>query len=181
MEEARRRAALWATSPTESSLCRYLDTPCFRGTFIASTYNLLQQTVLMAGWWVAAARLPLLPCCQSILNTIVGCLALAFAWGLLVLRSYMIFHDAGHGSFYQGFRGAKILNWLTLQLSAIMCGTPTDWNVGHQLHHANIGNLGQNDYDWGETIFHTGAQYLRLPTWRQKMWKVSSSAHTAQP
>lgn len=165
MEEAVQRADQWKASRSEHALCRYLDTPYFRGSFLGSSWTLLQTTALMLMWWYAAASF-------SGSAGIVGCVGFAVAWALLVLRSYMIFHDAGHGSFFQGFPGAKRLNWATLQLSAVMCGTPTDWNVGHQLHHANVGNLGQDDYDWGETIFLTAAQYLRLPKWKQAMWKV---------
>jgi len=143
------------------SLCSYLDTKSFRGTALRSASVLLQQTALMAGWWLVAPRA----------ESTAACVAAVVAWGLLVLRAYMIFHDCGHGSFFQGFPGAKTINWLTLHVSAMMCGTPTDWNVGHQLHHANVGNLDQDDYDWGETIFHTAAQYQALPPGKQAAWK----------
>ena len=146
-------------------LCSHLDRREFRGTFLRSSVVLLQTVGLSAGWWLLAAA-------HGPEAGFLGKLALGFAWGLLVLRSYMIFHDCGHGSFYQGFRGAKPLNFLTMHLSAMLCGTPTDWNAGHQLHHANVGNMGQNDYDWGETIFHTAAAYVKLPAWQQRLWKV---------
>jgi len=61
---------------------------------------------------------------------------------------------------------------MALHLTSVMCGTPTDWNVGHALHHANVGNLGQDDYDWAETIFNLGSQYVKLPAWKQRMWKI---------
>jgi len=60
-----------------------------------------------------------------------------------------------------------------LHFSACLCGTPTDWNVGHQLHHANVGNTNQDDYDWAETVFHTAAGYMRLPKWKRTLWKVA--------
>ena len=68
-------------------------------------------------------------------------LLVLLAGGLLV-RVFIIFHDCGHGSFFQGSKFNQTLNWMTLHLSSFMCGTPTDWNVGHALHHANVGNLG---------------------------------------
>ena len=146
----------------EQSLCSYLDTKSFRGTPLRSASVLAQQVGLMAGWWWLAART----------TGCAACVAMTVGWGLLVLRAYMIFHDCGHGSFFQGFRGSKTVNWLSLHASAAMCGTPTDWNVGHQLHHANVGNLGQDDYDWGETVFHTASQYAALPPGKQRLWKV---------
>ena len=152
---------------SEQTLCKYLDTPQWRGSPAKSAWCLLQTMGLMIGTWWAASKLAAAPD---------GALALRLAfgtmWGLLVLRSYMIFHDCGHGSFFQGFAGARSWNWLTLHVSAVMCGTPTDWNVGHQLHHANVGNMGQDDYDWGETIFHTSSKFVKLPAWQQRLWKT---------
>ena len=37
---------------------------------------------------------------------------------------------------------------------------------------ANVGNLGQDDYDWGETIFHTASKFVALPAWQQRAWKA---------
>jgi len=147
-------------------LCRYLDRPTHRGSGARSLWVLVQTVGLMAGWWWCAAQR------AASCPTPFGSCAMALAWGLLVLRSYMIFHDCGHQSFFQQFPGAKLANWLTLHLSAVLCGTPTDWNVGHQLHHANVGNTGQDDYDWGETVFHTAAQFARLSPTKQRLWKV---------
>lgn len=145
-------------------LCTYLDTPMFRGSGIQSACVLFQQIGCMSLLlWTS------LVLSSSAYTFHSACIVL---WGLLVLRSYMIFHDCGHGSFFQGFMYAKTLNWITLHLTAIMCGTPTNWNIGHQLHHAHIGNIGQSDYDWGETIFHTSAQFQNLSRKKQLMWRA---------
>ena len=148
---------------TEESLCSYLDKPAFRGSFGRSLSTLVQTLALMGTWWLIAPGIAS-PTARALLSV---------AWGLLVLRSYMIFHDCGHKSFFQGGARMQQLNWATLQLTAVLCGTPTDWNVGHQLHHANVGNLGQDEYDWGETIFHTASQFVALPRWKQRLWKVA--------
>jgi omega-6 fatty acid desaturase (delta-12 desaturase) len=153
-----------APAVDEKTLCQFLDRKEFRGSPLRSAWTLVQTLGLQVAWWVLAAQYG--PSAGPLSYA-----ALGLAWGLTVLRSYMIFHDCGHGSFFQGFPGAKAVNWATLHLSATMCGTPTDWNVGHALHHLNIGNLGQDDYDWGETIFHTAAQYVKLPPAQQAMWK----------
>ena len=87
----------------------------------------------------------------------------AFLWGGAVLRSFMIFHDAGHGSFVRGSQFSRWLNWVAKHVFAAGCATPTDWGVGHRLHHMNMGNAAQDSYDWGETIFHTVAQYRAMP------------------
>ena len=154
-----------AVALSEKELCKYLDSKEFRGTMWRSIWCLLQNLLPMIAWWFMAAR------CATPEAHAATRFACGTAWGLLVLRSYMIFHDCGHGSFFQGFKGARTANWVTLQVSAVLCGTP-DWNVGHQLHHANVGNTGQDDYDWGETIFHTADKFVRLPSWQQKIWKA---------
>jgi len=146
----------------EDEMCTFLDQPRFRGTPLRSISTLLQTISLMVAWWWLAIRV------ERMMTTIV----LGIVWGMLVLRSYMIFHDCGHGSFFQGSDTAKRFNWLTLHVSAVMCATPTDWNVGHKLHHANVGKTGQDDYDWGETIFHTSSQFVSLPHWKQRLWCI---------
>ena len=151
-------------APDEKALCRFLDSPSWRGSPLQSVSCLFQTVGLMVGWWFLAASLAEAP-------PVARC-ALAVFWALLVLRSYMIFHDCGHGSFFQGFKQARWCNWITLHVSAVMCGTPTDWNVGHQLHHANVGNIGQDDYDWGETIFHTASKFVQLPKGKQRFLKA---------
>lgn len=164
MNEMELRAAEWLANPCEKTLSRYLDTPKFRGNGYRSSATLLLTLGGFAAWWaIADLYAPQLG--------LGFCVGLSVIWALFVLRSYMIFHDCGHRSFYQGFRGAKAANWATLHLSATLCGTPTDWTVGHQLHHANVGNLGQSDYDWGETIFHTSTQFLQQPKWKQAVWR----------
>lgn len=81
-------------------------------------------------------------------------------WAGAVLRSFMIFHDAGHGSYVQtGTATGRFLNTAFKYVFSTCCGTPTDWNVGHKLHHLHVGNMDQDHYDWGETIFHTRQQF----------------------
>lgn len=147
---------------SETNLCQYLNTPHFRGSFGRSALVLLETVALTGAWWLFAGMT------ASWLGNGAKTV-LAVCWALIVLRSFMIFHDCGHGSFFQGFTGAKSLNWVALHISSVLCGTPTDWNVGHQLHHANVGNIEQDDYDWCETIFHTAAQYVAYPLWKQRL------------
>jgi len=163
--EERSHKELFASGDDKQrTLCKYLDLPQHRGSPLQSLWCLVQTLLPMVAWWPLSARYA---GADETPLPVRG--AFLVAWGLLVLRSYMIFHDCGHGSFVQGFRDAKTYNWLCLHLSAAMCGTPTDWNVGHALHHANVGNMAQDDYDWAETIFHTAEGYMRLPGWKRRL------------
>lgn len=149
----------------DEELCSYLDTPAFRGSPLRSAWTLLQTAIIEVAWWTLAASVA-----PSAGHAVMA--ALLVFHGFMMLRITIIFHDCGHGSFFQGFKHAKHVNWLAHHLSAAGCGTPTDWSIGHTLHHANVGNLGQSDYDWGETIYHTAASYLSKPLWQRRAWKV---------
>ena len=92
-------------------LSEYLSDASFKGTRGASARVLAQQVVLMTLAVHAAVAMPV---------------ATTALWALLVLRAYMIFHDCGHRSFFQGFSGAAWWNWIALHVSAVICGTPTD-------------------------------------------------------
>ncbi len=59
------------------------------------------------------------------------------ASGLLV-RVFIIFHDCGHGSFFQ----SRKLNTIVGKLCGIMAFTPYNgWTDNHQIHHQTVGNL----------------------------------------
>jgi len=59
------------------------------------------------------------------------------ASGLLV-RVFIIFHDCGHGSFFQ----SKKLNTVVGKICGIMAFTPyVGWTDNHRIHHQTVGNL----------------------------------------
>ncbi len=56
----------------------------------------------------------------------------------LQLRTFIIFHDCGHGSFFK----SRQLNSLVGIITGIICFTPyQDWWHLHAMHHATSGNL----------------------------------------
>jgi len=164
--EHQEAAAATTRAYTDQELCRYLDKPENRGSPRQSAWHLCQTLVAIVAWWWFAT--------QAVSFPTIGRVVLSVVWGLLVVRSFMVFHDCGHGSFFQGPHGSllRYANWVTLHFTSFLCGTPTDWNVGHSLHHASVGNTGQDDYDWAETIFHLRSSYVKLPPWKQRAWKV---------
>lgn len=147
------------------SVYKYLENPFFYGNLYKSTYVLLETLLLMYIW---------IHCAINYLNYfgIISKSVFTILWSLLSIRSFIIFHDCGHGSFYQKFKHSQLCNWVTMHVASVMCSTPTDWNVGHRLHHNNIGKLDQTDYDWGETIFHTADEFLKLNKYKQLGWRI---------
>ncbi len=80
------------------------------------------------------------------------------------VRIFILFHDAGHGSFFQSRRANRILGYIT----GILTFTPFEqWTSSHARHHATVGDLdrrGQGDV-WTMTV-----EEYREATWWQRLY-----------
>jgi len=145
----------------------YLNDPKFKGTYILSYYYLSKTIFFFILWSLLIFKYTSFNYRIIIIDSL-----FSLFWGMLVIRSFILFHDCGHGSFIQNIKNHKLHNWICLNITSILCSTPSDWNIGHKLHHNNIGKLGQNDYDWGETIFHTKEQYIQKSGFERKIIRI---------
>ncbi len=69
------------------------------------------------------------------------------AAGLLV-RTFIIMHDCGHGSFFRSRRANEIVGWVT----GVLTMTPfAQWRKDHALHHAASGDLDRRGHGDIET------------------------------
>ena len=85
------------------------------------------------------------------------------AAGLLV-RTFIIMHDCGHGSFFKSRRANEIFGWIT----GVMTLTPfAQWRKDHALHHAASGDLDRRGHGDIDTI--TVKEYLAMPAKRRLM------------
>ena len=76
-------------------------------------------------------------------------LALAPLAGLLLLRTFIIQHDCGHGAFFRKRTG----NDWTGRALGVLTFTPYDcWSRSHTLHHANTGNLDARGFGDVDTL-----------------------------
>ena len=76
------------------------------------------------------------------------------AAGLLV-RTFIIMHDCGHGSFFKSRRANEIIGWIT----GVLTLTPfAQWRKDHALHHASAGDLDRRGHGDIETI--TAKEYF---------------------
>jgi omega-6 fatty acid desaturase (delta-12 desaturase) len=90
-------------------------------------------------------------------------LALAVPAAGLLVRIFIFFHDAGHGSFFASRRANTILGYVT----GILTFTPFhDWTHAHALHHASAGNLDRRGT--GDIWTMTVSEYLAAP-WHQRL------------
>ena len=94
-------------------------------------------------------------------------LILAIPAAGLVVRSFMIQHDCGHGSFFKSRLANNCLGfWL-----GILTLTPYGhWRRNHSLHHASSGNLDRRGH--GDLRTFTVKEYLALPLWGRFAYRV---------
>lgn len=90
-------------------------------------------------------------------------LVLAPLAGLLLLRTFIIQHDCGHGAFLAKRAGN---DWIGRALG-VLTFTPYDcWRRSHTLHHANTGNLDARGFGDVDTLtvreFHSRSRLQRL-------------------
>ena len=89
-------------------------------------------------------------------------------FGLLNIKTFMIFHDCGHNS----YTPSKKLNYIIGLLLSGFVSHPFFWNYNHNTHHNVNGNI-ENTYKYvfNETIFHTTKQYKSLSSTSQYLYK----------
>jgi omega-6 fatty acid desaturase (delta-12 desaturase) len=80
------------------------------------------------------------------------------------VRIFILFHDAGHGSFFASRQANRILGYI----SGILTFTPYEqWTSSHARHHATVGNLdkrGKGDV-WTMTV-----EEYRAANWWQRLY-----------
>jgi omega-6 fatty acid desaturase (delta-12 desaturase) len=87
-------------------------------------------------------------------------LALAVVAAAFLVRIFIFFHDAGHGSFFGSPRANAVLGYI----SGILTFTPYhSWRRSHALHHATAGNLDRRGVGdvWTMTVEEYQAAPLR--------------------
>jgi len=91
-------------------------------------------------------------------------LALALPAAGLTIRTFIIMHDCGHGSFLPSRTWNDIVGWVT----GILTATPySHWRREHAIHHATSGHLEQRGT--GDINTLTVREYLSAK-WAQRTW-----------
>ncbi|MBN2388401.1 MAG: fatty acid desaturase [Anaerolineales bacterium] len=89
-------------------------------------------------------------------------LALALPTAGFMVRTFIIFHDCGHGSFFASKKANTVVGILT----GILTFTPwTRWWHDHAIHHATSGDLDRRGV--GDVYTMTVAEYLAAPRWKK--------------
>ena len=89
-------------------------------------------------------------------------LLLAIPTAGFMVRTFIIFHDCGHGSFFKSRSGNDIMGFIT----GILTLTPYyEWRHTHAVHHATAGDLDRRGT--GDVLTLTIAEYKALPWWKK--------------
>ncbi len=92
---------------------------------------------------------------------------LAVLAGGLMIRTFIIFHDCGHGSFFRTHRGNSICGFVC----GVLTFTPYyRWRWEHARHHATSGNLERRGI--GDVWTLTVQEYLDAPRWKRIAYRV---------
>ena len=96
------------------------------------------------------------------LTLLIGVLAAGFS-----TRSFIIFHDCGHGSFFRSKKANEIVGFIT----GVVTFTPfSRWWHEHAIHHATAGDLDRRLI--GDIWTLTLDEYVELPFWKRVGYRL---------
>ena len=126
---------------------------------------------LVAKYQVPSNRAAIIQVCTTIIPLVINLalmvwamkihyglvLLLAIPAGGLLIRTFIMMHDCGHGSFFSSRRWNDVVGFVT----GVMTFTPyVQWRRDHAIHHATSGNLDKRG--WGDVTTLTVTEYLAL-------------------
>ena len=94
-------------------------------------------------------------------------LLLAIPTAGFMMRTFIIFHDCGHGSFFKSRKANDVLGIIT----GIINFTPYyRWRHEHAIHHATSGDLDRRGI--GDVYTMTVKEYIEAPWWKKFGYRV---------
>ena len=94
-------------------------------------------------------------------------LALSILAAGFLMRTFIIFHDCGHSSFFESRRANNALGILT----GFLTFTPYyRWRHDHAVHHATSGDLDERGV--GDVWMMTVQEYLDSPPWKRMAYRL---------
>jgi omega-6 fatty acid desaturase (delta-12 desaturase) len=93
---------------------------------------------------------------------------LAVLAGGFVVRIFIIFHDCGHGSFFESRRANDAMGFI----SGVLTFTPYyHWRWEHSIHHASSGDLDKRGT--GDVWTMTVQEYLEASRWKKFAYRLA--------
>src|SRR5688572_2784053 len=94
-------------------------------------------------------------------------LALAVPAAGFLVRTFIIMHDCGHGSFVPSRRANEVIGFIT---GAITLTPFAQWRRDHALHHASSGDLDRRGH--GDVLTLTVEEYLARSRWGRLKYRL---------
>ncbi|MEO8205235.1 MAG: fatty acid desaturase [Chthoniobacterales bacterium] len=144
------------TSVGWKEIVRRYQKPTWAGSLWQLTNTLVPYVLL----WVLMAY------CVSISYWLV--IPLAVLAGGFLVRTFVIFHDCTHGSFFKSARANEIVGLIT----GILTFTPYHhWRWEHSLHHSTSGDLDRRGI--GDVWTLTVQEYLEASRWKRFAYRLA--------
>ena len=94
-------------------------------------------------------------------------LLLAIPAAGFMIRTFILFHDCGHGSFFESQRANDTLGIIT----GLLTFTPYySWRHAHAVHHATVADLDRRGV--GDVWTLTVKEYQALPSWNKLVYRI---------
>lgn len=119
-----------------------------RGSAVRNWWHVGSTFLLLAGLLTGAALLPWWPVRA----------ALSVLGALVMVRTFILYHDFMHGAILPGSRSARAIFYV---YAALNLTPPRSWRESHNFHHANVGRIAASD---------TGS----FPLMTTSMWRSAS-------
>lgn len=88
--------------------------------------------------------------------------------GAFLVRVFIIFHDCGHGSFFESARANNVVGFI----AGVLTLTPYyHWRWEHALHHSTAGDLSRRGT--GDVWTMTVQEYLESSRWRRFAYRLA--------
>lgn len=92
---------------------------------------------------------------------------MAMLAGAFLIRTFVIFHDCTHGSFFKSKRANEVTGFLT----GVLTMTPFhQWRMEHTVHHSAAGDLDRRGI--GDVWTLTVQEYLESSRWRRVSYRI---------
>lgn len=160
MNMSDQKSASRETGPQDIARWKEIVLRYQRASAARAIWQLVNTLVPYAGLWV------LMYWCLSVSWWLVVPLAV-LAGGFLV-RTFIIFHDCGHGSFFKSSRANHIWGAIT----GVLTFTPYyHWRWEHAIHHSSSGDLDRRGT--GDVWTLTVQEYLESSRWRRFAYRLA--------
>ncbi|MDB4786455.1 MAG: fatty acid desaturase [Planctomycetaceae bacterium] len=136
--------------------------------YIKSWWCLVSTLVILGAVLVLAAVLPWWPLR----------LAASIAGGLVLVRTFIIYHDYMHGSL---LKGSRLARGVLYTIGLLMLSPPRHWRFAHNFHHAHVGKVifpKEDEFpilisDIGSFPLMSTEKWRQASTWQRLRYRIS--------